>query len=193
MTNTNTSLPRCSWCTQDPLYMSYHDLEWGKPIHHEAALFELLCLEGQQAGLSWLTVLKKRACYRSHFFNHSIAYIALLSDQDIIHKCTDQGLIRHLGKLKSIRDNAIAWQNLQCIYPNMSEWLWSFAEYPTPIHHQPMTYSTQSQKLSQILKKHGFKFVGPTICYAFMQASGMVNDHEKDCWLAQKNTLSHHE
>ena len=136
------SISRCTWCSNDPLYIAYHDDEWGKACRDEAYLFEMLCLEAQQAGLSWITVLKKRDCYRQHFFQYSIAQIAQLSDAELQHKQQDAGLIRHLAKLTAIRDNAIAWQRL---------------------------------------KKNGFKFLGPTSCYAFMQAVGMVNDHENHC------------
>ncbi|SDB83044.1 DNA-3-methyladenine glycosylase I [Acinetobacter boissieri] len=182
-----TDKTRCAWCTADPFYMHYHDVEWGKPIHDEHALFEQLCLEGQQAGLSWFTVLKKRACYRAHFFQYPIAHIATLSDQEILQKCTDVGLIRHLGKLKAIRDNAIAWQQLKRTEANVSAWLWSFVDHQTQYINQPISVSEHSHKMSKALKKQGFKFVGPTICYAFMQATGMVSSHDQHCWLAQQS------
>lgn len=104
---------RCGWCSDDPLYITYHDQEWGKPEYDEQRLFEMLCLEGQQAGLSWITVLKKRQAYRQHFFQYPIAKIAGLSDELLQQKMQDSGLIRHLGKLKAIRDNAVAWQKLK--------------------------------------------------------------------------------
>ena len=126
------TIHRCGWCPDDPLYMAYHDQEWGKPEHDEARLFEMLCLEGQQAGLSWITVLKKRDAYRRHFFQYPIDYIAKLSDQALEHKLQDAGLIRHIGKLKAIRDNAIAWQALKNQGINMSEWLWE------TVHQQPI-------------------------------------------------------
>ncbi|GAB3050878.1 DNA-3-methyladenine glycosylase I [Acinetobacter apis] len=180
------SIQRCAWCTNDPIYIAYHDEEWGKPLYDEQALFELLCLEGQQAGLAWITVLKKRACYRKHFFQYTVAEIAAFTDQDIMAKLTDQGLIRHRLKLMSIRDNAIAWQQLKHQHGDMSAWLWTFTHQPIqnndiPDHHHIPTSTKESVQLSKQLKKHGFKFVGPTICYAFMQASGMVNDHENHC------------
>jgi DNA-3-methyladenine glycosylase I len=104
---------RCGWCSSDPLYIDYHDHEWGKPLHDEKQLFAMLCLEGQQAGLSWITVLKKREHYHRQFFQYSIEQIAALSDTDLAEKVQDIGLIRHIGKLTAIRDNAIAWQALK--------------------------------------------------------------------------------
>ena len=182
------SIQRCRWCSNDPLYIDYHDHEWGKPLFDEKALFELLCLEGQQAGLSWITVLKKRETYRQQFFQYSIEEIANFTDDDLQLKVQDAGLIRHLGKLKAIRGNAQAWLKLQAEHGNVATWLWQYVEHKT-IHNDVPSYSTApaqttlSEQLSKTLKRHGFKFVGPTICYAFMQACGMVNDHENDCFL----------
>jgi len=180
------SVQRCGWCSNDPLYMDYHDQEWGKPEYKEARLFEMLCLEGQQAGLSWITVLKKRESYRQHFFQYPIADIAQLTDQQLEHKLSDTGLIRHIGKLKAIRDNAIAWQNLKDQGYDMSQWLWETVQQQPIIndvanYRQAPAQTERSLQLSKRLKKHGFKFVGPTTCYAFMQAVGMVNDHENHC------------
>ena len=106
-----TKITRCAWCTQDPLYQHYHDHEWGKPVYDEYQLFEMLCLEGQQAGLSWITVLKKREAYRQHFFNLAIEDIARITNEELLKKQQDPQLIRHLAKLTSIRDNAQAWLN----------------------------------------------------------------------------------
>lgn len=177
---------RCGWCSDDPIYIAYHDHEWGKPNRDEQHLFEMLCLEGQQAGLSWITVLKKRECYREHFFNHSIQDIAEFTDNDLAEKCKDAGLIRHIGKLTAIRDNAIAWQNMQSQGIDMVNWLWDFVDQTVQVNDVPdyklaPAQTEVSLKLSKILKKNGFKFVGPTTIYAFMQAVGMVNDHENHC------------
>lgn len=177
---------RCGWCSDDPLYIAYHDHEWGKPNHDERHLFEMLCLEGQQAGLSWITVLKKRENYREQFFKHSIETIAQFTDQDLALKCQDTGLIRHIGKLTAIRDNAIAWQNMKQQNIDMTKWLWDFVDGKVlkndVINYKEAPAQTElSQKLSKTLKKNGFKFVGPTTIYSFMQAVGMVNDHENDC------------
>jgi DNA-3-methyladenine glycosylase I len=177
---------RCSWCSDHPLYRDYHDLEWGHPIYEENLLFEMLCLEGQQAGLSWLTVLKKRRSYRQHFFQYPIAHIAQISDQELHNKLQDHGLIRHLGKLSAIRDNAIAWQALKYKGFPMVEWLWQFVDQQPQRNAVPdiqklPAYTVASTKMSQALKRNGFRFVGPTTCYAFMQAVGMVDDHADDC------------
>lgn len=177
---------RCGWCSNDPLYIAYHDEEWGKAEHDEARLFEMLCLEGQQAGLSWITVLKKRENYRSHFFQFPITEIAALTDDQLENKLSDAGLIRHLGKLKAIRDNAIAWLKLKDEVDDMASWLWSFVDQQIlendVVNYREAPAQTEiSHTLSKTLKKRGFKFVGPTTCYAFMQAVGMVNDHENDC------------
>lgn len=174
---------RCGWCSDDPLYITYHDQEWGKPEYDEQRLFEMLCLEGQQAGLSWITVLKKRQAYRQHFFQYPIAKIAGLSDELLQQKMQDSGLIRHLGKLKAIRDNAVAWQKLKAEVGDVGLWLWQVVD-GQPLYRnvtdfrQAPAQTETSLALSKTLKKYGFKFVGPTTCYAFMQAVGMVDDHE---------------
>lgn len=182
---------RCGWCSNDPLYIAYHDHEWGKPQFEEQHLFEMLCLEGQQAGLSWITVLKKRESYRQQFFQYPIAQIAQFRDEQLQEKCLDAGLIRHIGKLKAIRDNAIAWEQMKAQGTDMVKWLWDFVEQK-PIYNDVENYKTApaqtelSLKLSKTLKKKGFKFVGPTTIYAFMQAVGMVDDHENDCFAKSK-------
>ncbi len=148
---------RCGWCSDDPLYIAYHDEEWGKPEHDEARLFEMLCLEGQQAGLSWITVLKKRKLPPA-LFNHPIADIAAFTDDFLETKLSDAGLIRHLGKLKAIRDNAIAWQALKAQVGDVSKWLWQFVD-ATPQHNDVADYrkapaqTELSLKLSKTLKK----------------------------------------
>lgn len=188
------TIQRCGWCSNDPLYVAYHDLEWGRPLHNPMQLFAMLCLEGQQAGLSWITVLKKREAYHSHFFQYSIEHIAQLSDDVLALKLQDARLIRHIGKLHAIRSNAQAWLKLQEQGINPAQWLWSFTQYP-PLNHPVKTYrelaaqTLESQQMSKALKKAGFKFVGPTICYAFMQAVGMVNDHENSCDFKNKMTI----
>ena len=192
---TSLTVKRCGWCSNDPIYMAYHDHEWGRPIYDEQQLFEMLCLEGQQAGLSWITVLKKRECYREHFFHHSIANIANLSDEDLQLKVQDAGLIRHIGKLKAIRDNAIAWQNLKNNGENVSAWLWSFVQNKTIVNDVPDYKKAPAQTelsvlMSKQLKKKGFKFVGPTTCYSFIQAVGMINDHEDDCSFKYNRTYA---
>lgn len=181
-----TVLQRCEWCSSDPIYQHYHDVEWGRPVKQEHALFELLCLEGQQAGLAWITVLKKREAYRAHFFNFDILHIAQFTDQDIAIKLQDVALIRSRPKLIAIRDNAQAWLKLKQDVGDVSYWLWAWVDH-TPQQQnitQPCdvpAYTQVSEQLAHELKQRGFKFVGKTICYAFMQACGMINDHENNC------------
>lgn len=177
---------RCGWCSQDPVYMAYHDQEWGVPQYDERHLFEMLCLEGQQAGLAWILVLKKREAYRQHFFQYPIAEIAQFSDERLAEICQDPGIIRHIGKLKAIRDNARAWQSMKDQELNPVEWLWSFVQQPqinsVPDYRTAPTQTDTSVRLSKALKKRGFKFVGPTIIHSYMQAVGMIDDHENDCF-----------
>ena len=180
------TVQRCGWCSDDPLYITYHDQEWGQTLLDENRLFEMLCLEGQQAGLAWITVLRKREAYREHFFQYSIESIASLTDQQLQIKLEDASLIRHRGKLNAIRENAQAWLKLQQQGINLVEWLWSFTQQPrlnndVVDYRQAPAQTIESQKMSKALKQAGFKFVGPTICYAFMQAVGMVDDHENHC------------
>ncbi|WP_216938377.1 DNA-3-methyladenine glycosylase I [Acinetobacter sp. BY484] len=180
------TLQRCGWCSDNPLYIAYHDQEWGQVLRDENRLFEMLCLEGQQAGLAWITVLRKRKAYREHFFQYSIESIASLTDEHLQLKLEDASLIRHRGKLNAIRQNAQVWLKLKQQGINLVEWLWSFAQQPrlnndVADYRQAPAQTVESQKMSKALKQAGFKFVGPTICYAFMQAVGMVDDHENHC------------
>ncbi|WP_216940450.1 DNA-3-methyladenine glycosylase I [Acinetobacter sp. BY419] len=180
------TLQRCGWCSDNPLYIAYHDQEWGQVLRDESRLFEMLCLEGQQAGLAWITVLRKREAYREHFFQYSIESIASLTDEHLQLKLEDASLIRHRGKLNAIRENAQAWLKLKQQGINPVGWLWSFAQQPrlnndVADYRQAPAQTVESQKMSKALKQAGFKFVGPTICYAFMQAVGMVDDHENHC------------
>ncbi|WP_180085954.1 DNA-3-methyladenine glycosylase I [Acinetobacter sp. YH12103] len=189
------TLQRCGWCSNDPLYITYHDQEWGQTLLDENRLFEMLCLEGQQAGLAWITVLRKREAYREHFFQYSIQSIAALTDQQLELKLKDARLIRHRGKLHAIRENARAWLKLQQQGINVGQWLWSFAQQPrlnndVADYRQAAAQTIESQIMSRALKKAGFKFVGPTICYAFMQAVGMVDDHENHCHFKTRSSHS---
>jgi len=185
-TNPPLAIHRCGWCSDDPLYQAYHDQEWGRPQHDPIRLFEKICLEGQQAGLSWITVLRKREHYRKRFFNFDPIKVAALTDEDLAELVTDVGLIRHIGKLSAIRDNAKAYLAMQAQGINFTEWTWSFVGGKTVVNQlksfrEGQTRTPQSLALSKALKKAGFRFVGETTCYAFMQATGMVNDHEVDC------------
>lgn len=174
-------MPRCFWCSADPLYRTYHDEEWGVPLHDPQRLFELLLLEGFQAGLSWFTVLKKREHYRRVLFGFDAQRLARLSDAEIEALLQDPGIIRNRRKLEAARQNARAWLKLE----EPVDWLWSFVggaprinRFRTPAEVPATT--PEAEALGRALKKAGFAFVGPTICYAFMQAAGMVMDHTTD-------------
>ncbi|UTW05946.1 DNA-3-methyladenine glycosylase I [Pseudomonas benzenivorans] len=175
-------MPRCFWCTEDPLYQAYHDQEWGVPQRDPQALFELLLLEGFQAGLSWITVLKKRARYREVLFGFDPERLAQLSDEEIERLMQDPGIIRNRLKLRAARQNAQAWLRLE----DPVGLLWSFVGGAPKINHfsersQVPGATADAEAMSRALKKAGFTFVGPTICYAYMQAAGMVMDHTTDC------------
>ena len=175
-------MPRCFWCTDDPLYIAYHDNEWGLPQKNPRSLFELLILEGFQAGLSWLTVLKKRARFREALFDFEVERLARLSDAEIETLMQNAGIIRNRAKLKAVRQNARAWLAL----PDPAGLLWSFVGGTPKINHftgrvDVPAVTPEAEAMSRALKKAGFTFVGPTICYAFMQACGMVMDHTTDC------------
>ena len=178
---------RCLWSANDDLYTRYHDEEWGVPVHEDRVLFETLCLEGQQAGLSWITVLKKRDNYRKAFYNFNIKKVSLMSDDDIFALLLNDGLIKNKLKLFSIRNNAISFQNIQKNFGSFDNYIWSYTNNKI-IHSKDKNALDLSSKLllsnsiSKDLKKWGFKFIGPTICYAYLQAIGMINDHENDCF-----------
>jgi DNA-3-methyladenine glycosylase I len=179
---------RCPWLPPDkPLYVKYHDEEWGVPSRDPRYLFEMICLEGAQAGLSWWTVLQKRERYREVFHNFVPEKVAKMTDKQLEKLIADPGIIRHRGKIFSVRDNARAWLALE----NPVEWLWSFApnkkkKRPKSMADYP-TKNPESDALSKAFKKAGFNFVGSTIAYAFMQATGMVDDHAAGCLKSRKS------
>lgn len=181
------SLSRCPWCGDDPLYVRYHDEEWGVPSRDDHHLFEMICLEGQQAGLSWITVLRKREAYRRVFHAFDPSRVAAMGDAEIEALLGDASLIRHRGKLTAIRDNARATLALQAEAGSLANWLWAFVE-ERPLQNQWISYrdapaaTPLSDRLSRELKKRGFRFVGSTTIYAFLQACGFVNDHEAGCF-----------
>ncbi|KAA8997367.1 DNA-3-methyladenine glycosylase I [Affinibrenneria salicis] len=179
-------MKRCGWVTQDPLYQQYHDYEWGVPCNNEQKLFELLCLEGQQAGLSWITVLKKRENYRRVFHQFDPARVAAMTPGDVDRLLLDSGIIRHRGKIEAIIANARALLAMRQQGETFTTLIWSFVDNqprinrPAALADVPARTAT-SDALSKALKKRGFKFIGSTTCYAFMQAAGLVNDHVIDC------------
>lgn len=179
--------PRCAWVTGDPIYINYHDNEWGIPVYNERLLFEFLILEGMQAGLSWLTVLKKRDNYRIALDNFNAELIANYSQAKFNELMSNSGIIRNQLKINSIIENAKAFLKLKAENKDFSRYIWSFVNGQTIKNHwenlnQIPRQTLVSDTMSKDLKKRGFKFVGSTICYAFMQATGMVNDHTTDCF-----------
>ncbi|WP_137983207.1 DNA-3-methyladenine glycosylase I [Pseudomonas viridiflava] len=175
-------MTRCFWCNEDPLYIVYHDQEWGVPLRDAQKLFELLLLEGFQAGLSWITILKRRARYREVLHGFDVERLAQLSDAEIEALMLDPSIIRNRLKLKAVRTNARAWLALE----DPVALLWSFVGGTPKINHfkdrsEVPAITAEAEAMSKALKKAGFTFVGPTICYAYMQASGMVMDHTVDC------------
>jgi len=182
-----TTRTRCHWAADGELMQAYHDTEWGVPLHDDRALFEFLCLEGAQAGLSWRTVLHKRDHYRRAFHDFDIARVAAMKDRELEKCLLDPGLIRNRLKITSTRDNAKAALDAIGEHGSFDAYLWSFVE-GKPIRNAWRTRAEVpastpvSDRMSKALKKRGFRFVGTTICYAFMQATGMVNDHVVDCF-----------
>jgi DNA-3-methyladenine glycosylase I len=178
---------RCAWAGSDPLYIDYHDHEWGLPVHDDRLLFEFLILEGAQAGLSWITILKKRLAYRRAFDNFDARRVAQYGENKIAELLGDPGIVRNKLKVNAAVINARAFLELQSEFDSFDRYVWQFVG-GTPKINAWKTISeipaktVESDSMSKALKKRGFKFVGPTICYAFMQAVGMVNDHTVDCF-----------
>jgi DNA-3-methyladenine glycosylase I len=181
---------RCDWCGDDPLYVAYHDEEWGRPLRDDRALFELLILEGAQAGLSWRTVLHKREGYRKAYRGFDPARIARFGAKDRERLLADAGIVRNRAKVDASIGNARAYLDLVEREGSFAEWIWAFVD-GTPIVNRPIRLSDVpastpiSDRMSKQLKREGFKFVGTTICYAFMQAAGLVDDHLRDCFAAR--------
>ena len=179
-------MQRCGWVSQDPLYIQYHDNEWGVAERTPQKLFEMICLEGQQAGLSWITVLKKRENYRQAFHQFDPVRVAAMDEADVERLLQNAGIIRHRGKIQAIIGNARAFLAMEANGEAFSDFVWSFVDNQPQITHAATlaeipTTTPASDALSKALKKRGFKFVGSTICYSFMQACGLVNDHVTGC------------
>jgi len=178
---------RCGWAGSDPLYCNYHDTEWGVPVHDDRLLFEFLILEGAQAGLSWITILKKRAAYRRAFHNFDPAVVAAFDAAKVHELMNDCGIVRNRLKVDSAITNAQAFLKVQKEYGSFDRYIWSFTGGVTlqncwGLLADVPASTAEAERMSRELKKRGFRFVGPTICYAFMQAVGMVNDHTVDCF-----------
>lgn len=187
MKKADTNLQRCAWVNNDQLYLAYHDSEWGVPVHDDRLLFEFLILEGMQAGLSWLTILKKRENFRSRFDNFNAEKIIKYNDSKIDALLQDAGIIRNNLKIHSVISNARAFLEVKKEYKHFSDYIWQFVDHHPIQNHwksskQVPPKTPISDAMSKDLKKRGFKFVGSTICYAFMQATGMVNDHTVNCF-----------
>jgi DNA-3-methyladenine glycosylase I len=178
---------RCSWPGSDPLYVAYHDQEWGVPVHGDRRLFELLVLGGAQAGLSWLTILRKRASYRRAFARFDPCRVARFGAAERASLLRDPGIVRNRLKIESAVANARAVLELQDEFGSFDEFVWGFVG-GRPIRNRWRDVSRipaetdESRRMSRALRERGFRFVGPTICYAFMQAAGLVNDHVVDCF-----------
>ncbi|WP_428812148.1 DNA-3-methyladenine glycosylase I [Vibrio makurazakiensis] len=176
----------CAWAMNHPLEREYHDAEWGVPVFDDQKLFEFITLEGAQAGLSWITILKKREGYRSAFLNYDLDALAALNEDNVATVIENFDVVRHKGKIASVYSNARAAKELQEEFGSLSNALWQFVDGKPVINRwsamdQVPASSEVSKEMSKFLKKRGFKFVGETICYAFMQATGMVNDHLTSC------------
>ncbi len=178
---------RCPWPAKDELMISYHDEEWGVPVHDDRKLFEFMVLDAFQAGLSWSTILKKRESFRSAFDNFEAQKIARYADREIERLVNDAGIVRNRLKIASTISNAKSFLAIQEEFGSFDSFIWRFVDGRTRQNkwknlRQLPTRTKQSDRMSHALKEHGFKFVGSTICYAFMQAAGLVNDHVVDCY-----------
>jgi len=178
---------RCAWAGDDPLYQAYHDEEWGVPLHDDQRLFEFLLLEGAQAGLAWITILRKREGYRRAFASFDPAKVARFDTSHLTRLMQDASIVRNRLKIGAAIDNARAFLDVQAEHGSFDHYIWQFVNGRTKQNQwtdltQVPTETAQSQAMSKDLKQRGFRFVGPTICYAFMQATGMVNDHVASCF-----------
>ena len=180
-------MKRCSWVKENnPLYVAYHDQEWGIPLHDERALFELLCLETYQAGLSWETILNKRAAFRQTFHGYDAHQVAAMTDAELEGILQNPAVVRNRRKIYATRANAQAFLKIQAEFGSFDYYLWSFVDF-TPIDNPVKDYKQMpsktplSEKLAKDMKRRGFEFVGPVCVYSFLQAAGLVNDHEETC------------
>lgn len=193
--NINMAIVRCDWCERDDLYREYHDVEWGKPVWEDGKIFEFLVLESFQAGLSWHIILKKRNNFRLAFDDFDYKIIAHYGNEKIQQLLGDEGIIRNRMKILATVNNAKRFMEVQEEFGSFANYIWSYVD-GTPIINLPKTLaeipaiSPRSDALAKDLKKRGFKFLGSTVMYAHMQATGLVNDHVADCWCSAKNLAS---
>ncbi len=193
----NIKQPRCNWCGNDPLYIKYHDEEWGRPIYDDHKLFEFLILEGFQAGLSWITILRKRDNFRMAFDNFDYLKIAEYDEKKIQRLMLNEGIVRNQLKIRAAVTNARAFIKVQKEFGTFSSYIWGFVDGKPITNHFKNTEEIPSttplsDKISKDLKKRGFKFVGSTIVYAHMQATGMVNDHITNCFVHNQLCSKNH-
>ncbi len=175
---------RCWWCGDDPEYVRYHDEEWGVPVHDDRKLFEKLCLEGFQAGLSWLTILRKRPAFRAAFADFDPQQVASFGPADVARLLQDAGIVRHRGKIEATIGNARAYRDLVDEVGSLDAYVWSFAPEDPPVPRsidEVRATSPESEAMSKDLKRRGWRFVGPTTLYAFQQSMGIVDDHLVGC------------
>jgi len=185
MSTVTDARSRCGWAGSDPLYIDYHDREWGRPVTSDTRLFEKVCLEGFQSGLAWITILRKRENFRKAFADFDIDTVAKMGEADIERLLLDAGIVRHRGKIASTINNAKRAQDLQREFGSLAAYFWSFEPAPrkSPVVAGEIPAQTDvSKAISKDLRKRGWSFVGPTTIYAFMQAMGMVNDHVDGCF-----------
>ena len=184
---------RCGWAGDDPLYVQYHDEEWGRPAHDDRHLFEMICLEGAQAGLSWITILRKRENYRAAFDNFNATPIARYNEDKIAELLQNPGIVRNKLKINGFVKNARGFLAIQEEFGSFDRYIWQFIGGEPRLNRWATladipAQTVEAEAMSKDLKKRGFTFVGPTICYAFMQACGMVNDHLVTCFCHPDNT-----
>lgn len=176
---------RCAWASEEH-FIEYHDKEWGFPVHNDFRLFEKLCLEGFQSGLSWRTILAKRENFRAAFCNFDFNQVATFTDKHVTQLLQNEGIIRHRGKIEATINNAKRAQEVATEFGSLDAYFWSFEPETEMKVPQTVSVSPDSMRLSKDLKKRGWKFVGPTTVFAFMQAMGLVNDHAKDCFVQKQ-------
>lgn len=188
MNEIDPTLTRCFWCDGSDLYRHYHDQEWGYPVTDDVRLFEKICLEGFQSGLSWITILRKRENFRAAFAGFDIHKVARFDEADVTRLLGDAGIIRHRGKIEATINNAARAIEMEAEFGSLKAYFWQFEndvsgrpEVRDEAYVRTLVTSPESLALSKDLKKRGWKFVGPTTMYAFMQAMGLVNDHQSDC------------
>lgn len=186
LTKGSDGLTRCAWCAATPDYVDYHDTEWGFPVDDDQRLFEKICLEGFQSGLSWRTILDKRQNFRRAFKQFNFNKIARFTERDIEQLLKDDGIVRHRGKIEATVNNAKCAVKMVESEGSLAAYFWTYEPLEIADRKQVVSVSAESTALSKDLKKRGWKFVGPTTAYAFMQAMGMVNDHAPECSIYDK-------